>query len=59
MISRIVLAASALAASAPAAAIEGSAQRIAQVPEASSLMLFVLGVAGVVIGRRLSRSPRD
>jgi hypothetical protein len=35
---------------APAAAGDG-----AQVPEASSVTLFALGLAGVMIGRRLSR----
>ena len=43
----------ALAASTPALA-NGSA-----VPEPSSLVLFGMGVAGVIIGRRGGRSRRD
>ncbi|MXP26668.1 hypothetical protein GRI39_11535 [Altererythrobacter indicus] len=31
----------------------------AQVPEASNLLIFALGVFGVVIGRRLSRRPKQ
>ena len=38
----------------PAAAAGG-----AQVPEASSMLLFALGAAGVMIGRRLSSRKED
>jgi PEP-CTERM motif len=31
----------------------------AQVPEASSVTLFALGLAGVMLGRRLSRRKAD
>ena len=31
----------------------------AQVPEASSVTLFALGLAGVMVGRRLSRRKSD
>lgn len=40
-------------------AAPAAAQGIAQVPEASSLTLLGLGVAGVVIGRRLSMRRKD
>lgn len=30
-----------------------------QVPEASNLLIFALGIFGVVIGRRLSRRPKQ
>jgi len=40
-------------------AAPAAAQGIAQVPEASSLTLFGLGVAGVLIGRRLSMRGKD
>lgn len=49
MWSRFTIAAIMLADASPAAA-----QEAAQVPEASSLTLFALGVAGVLIGRSLS-----
>ncbi|MFB0614158.1 hypothetical protein [Aurantiacibacter poecillastricola] len=39
---------------APAAANEA-----AQVPEASGMLLFALGTAGVLIGRSLSMGPRN
>jgi len=51
---RITIAGAMLISAAPAAA-----QGIAQVPEASSLTLFGLGVAGVLIGRRLSMRGKD
>lgn len=35
------------------------AQSAAQIPEASGLTLFALGVAGVIIGRRLSMRKSD
>lgn len=44
----------ALGAASPALAGAGSA-----VPEPSTLMLFGLGVAGVIIGRQGGRRPRD
>ena len=53
MASAFTLAAITLLAASPAA--DGALQ----VPEASSAMLFVLGVAGVVIGRRLSMRSRN
>jgi len=40
---------------APASAADGTAQ----VPEGSSLTLFALGVAGVMIGRRFSSRKRE
>ncbi len=40
---------------APASAADGSAQ----IPEGSSLTLFALGLAGVMIGRRFSTRKRD
>ena len=51
---RIVTVLAMLFAAAPAAA-----QDVAQVSEASSLTLLALGVAGVVIGRRLSMRRKD
>ena len=51
---RLTLAGAVLASAAPAAA-----QGVAQVPEASRLALFGLGVAGVLIGRRLSMRGKD
>ncbi len=51
---RITIAATILVAAAPAAA-----QDVAQVSEASNFTLFVLGVAGVLIGRRLSMRRKD
>jgi hypothetical protein len=44
----------ALCAASPALAGAGTA-----VPEPSSLVLFGLGVAGVIIGRQGGRRPRD
>ncbi len=40
---------------APASAADGTAQ----VPEGSSLTLFALGLAGVMIGRRFSSRKRE
>jgi len=40
---------------APASAADG----MAQVPEGSSLTLFALGLAGVMIGRRFSSRKRE
>jgi hypothetical protein len=40
-------------------AAPAAAQDVAQVSEASSLTLLALGVAGVVIGRRLSMRRKD
>ncbi|WP_120077793.1 PEP-CTERM sorting domain-containing protein [Aurantiacibacter odishensis] len=54
MWSQISIAAAILFTSTPAAA-----QTAAQVPEASALTLFGLGIAGVLIGRRLSMNDRD
>ncbi|GGD45254.1 PEP-CTERM sorting domain-containing protein [Erythrobacter arachoides] len=55
MTARISLAAcSVLAIAAPALAQSGT-----QVPEASSMMLFAMGAAGVIIGRRLARRRTD
>ncbi len=52
----LIFAATMLLAAHPAAA-----SGTAQVPEASSLSLFALGVLGVIVGRRLSirRSDKD
>ena len=52
--SEFTIAATILVAAAPAAA-----QDVAQVSEASNFTLFVLGVAGVLIGRRLSMRRKD
>jgi hypothetical protein len=49
MVTRIALALSALASSAPAWAHDGTA-----VPEGSHLTLFALGLLGVIVGRRAS-----
>ncbi|RIV85712.1 PEP-CTERM sorting domain-containing protein [Aurantiacibacter zhengii] len=54
MWSRLTIAAALFASAAPAAA-EGATQ----VPEASGLTLFAIGVAGVLIGRRLSMRSKD
>lgn len=54
MWSRLTIAAALLASAAPAAA-----KAATQVPEASNLMLLALGVAGVLIGRRLSMRGKD
>ena|GEM_PF-1972929 len=54
MAPRLAYFAIALLSSAPA-----SASVIAQVPEASNLTLFGLGVAGVLLGRHLSMSRKD
>ena len=43
-----------LLSSTPAAANSG-----AQIPEASSMTLFALGVLGVIVGRRLSMRKSD
>ncbi|WP_162199428.1 PEP-CTERM sorting domain-containing protein [Aurantiacibacter luteus] len=54
MTARFVLAAFAtLAVAVPAAA------QATQVPEASSMTLFAMGAAGVMIGRRLARRKAD
>ena len=41
------------------AATPAAAQDVAQVPEASNFALFAMGVAGVLIGRRLSIVRKD
>lgn len=41
------------------AAPAGAASVGTQVPEASSLTLFALGLAGLLIGRRFSMSKKD
>ena len=51
---RFILLAIALLLPAPALA-----QAAAQVPEASALTLFGLGIAGIIIGRRLSLRKSD
>lgn len=50
----IVLASAMVIFAAPVAAADS-----AQVPEASSVTLFALGLAGVMLGRRLSRRKSD
>jgi hypothetical protein len=56
MVSRLAFAAMALLLTTPA-----MAGAVAQVPEGDSITLFALGVAGVILGRRLSmrRSRKD
>ncbi|APE28016.1 PEP-CTERM sorting domain-containing protein [Aurantiacibacter gangjinensis] len=54
MLARITLSAILLLSASPA-----MAQNVAQVPEASALTLFALGIAGVIIGRRLSMRKSD
>lgn len=60
MILRLALAALLLLCAVPAAA-NAVAGASAQVPEASSVTLFALGVLGVIVGRRLSmrKSNKD
>lgn len=54
MLSRIFFASLALFTAAPLAASSA-----APVPEASTMTLFALGTAGVLIGRRLSMRGKD
>ncbi len=54
MAARLTYAAILLLSAAPAAA-----QGAVQVSEASNITLFALGVAGVLLGRRLSMRRRD
>ena len=54
MWSRLTIAAAAFTSAAPAAANAAT-----QVPEASGLTLLAIGVAGVLIGRRLSMRGTD
>ncbi len=54
MLSRLAIATAMLLTS-----VSASASDVAQVPEASNLTLFMLGVAGVLIGRRLSMRGAD
>ena len=53
MVTRIALALSAFASSAPAWAGDGTA-----VPEGSHLTLFALGLIGVIVGRRASMNAQ-
>jgi hypothetical protein len=54
MIARILFVLSLVALAVPAQAADG-----AQVPEGSSVTLFAIGLAGLILGRRLSSSKND
>ncbi len=61
MLARILLALSfsLVLVAAPANAMAKAANAVAAVPEASSLTLFALGLAGLILGRRFAVRRKD